>query len=94
MQKAEISLGGLIRLFREDHGWDRPEMAKKLKISKKYLEHLENDIRVPLSDRVFNALTQDMGLFIPRRLQIIHNTKADEYHKKFRQNRRQSSSSP
>lgn len=77
-----VTLGFLIRNYREDKNLTRPQLAKRLSISPAYLGHLENDVAMPLSPRLFDLFNNKLGLYLPRKLVESHNVKAKRIHKK------------
>lgn len=58
----KITLGWLVRGKREILGLSRPQLARKLRITKEFLGHVENDAPVHLSDRLANRLVAQLSI--------------------------------
>lgn len=78
-----VTLGFLIKAFREEKNISRDLLARRLGISKGYLGHLENDRPLTLSNRIADRLFTSVGFFVPKRLQEYHNAKAKRYYKQY-----------
>ena len=81
---AKETFGATVRRARESLGWDRPTLAKKVKISAGYVGHIERSAPVPVSDKLLSKLQRALHLksnHIPKMVQAI-NLAAQRYNKK------------
>lgn len=85
--QTKLTMGSLIRSFREERHLSREQLAKRLSISKGYLGHLENDVPIVMSQRLYEIFNNRLGLFIPRSWQESHNMKARRYYRSYRKSK-------